>query len=62
MNTKTCPHCNEVSVRVESWDIPEYHLDGWMCDVCGKIFFTEDTDAIEYIKFVKANHPTRRTK
>ena len=44
MNTKTCPHCNEVSVRVESWDIPEYHLDGWMCDVCGKIFFTEDTD------------------
>ena len=47
METKTCPHCNEVAVRNE-WAMNTGDLDGmlipWKCDSCGKIFYTRMND------------------
>ena len=48
METKTCPHCNEVAERQKSWD--QSHRDGesqrshalecWSCTSCSRMFYT----------------------
>ena len=52
MNTKTCPHCNEVALYTAkllfimfNWDDEDYRdLIEWRCTDCGKRFYTEAED------------------
>jgi ribosomal protein L33 len=48
MITKTCPHCNAVSIDDEPWKLDTGDLAGvliiWKCHDCGKRFYTEDGD------------------
>ena len=43
MKTKTCPHCNETALRDWVQDITisgTSDLEAWMCEDCGRTFFT----------------------
>ena len=39
METKTCPHCNELAQRDWAYDVYD-NMEAWTCTECGRTFHT----------------------
>jgi transposase-like protein len=39
LETKTCPHCNELADREYAYDISFSNLEAYVCSDCSRTFF-----------------------
>ena len=49
MDTKTCPHCNEVAIKYFTIDTGDLCgvLIAWKCGTCSRRFYTEEEEKNE---------------